>query len=229
MNYVWDLAIMAISKGIDPDTVFYRYGRPFSGYMELNFPDMNEKNVLPEVEINPYYRYYRIFKELFAPDADENEEIIEVLHDLTVHHLQSIDVLMGMNKREYYIHFVIRDMYDGYFGSYIKRNIGVLTREEQKIVANNLLTLHTTAECIHLLKETIRQIFTRAYIFSNAQEKDEIVFFLRTNETKEKMAKIEIIKYLFLPFKCNILVYWDHIFAVLGVPELSKIGESMNY
>jgi hypothetical protein len=229
MNYIWDLAIKAISEDMDPDMIFYRYGRPLSPYMELNFPDMNEKEVQPEVEINPFYRYYHIFKELFAPDVVENEEVIEVLHDLTVHHLQNIDVLMGMNKREYQIHFVIRDMYSGYFGKYIKENVHVLTRAEQKIVANNLLTLHTTAECIHLLKETIRQIFVHAYIFSNAQEKDEIVFFLRTNETKEKMAKIEIIKYLFLPFKCNILVYWDHIFAVLGVPELTRMGESMNY
>ncbi|MCL2593226.1 MAG: hypothetical protein FWD82_07650 [Defluviitaleaceae bacterium] len=231
MNYIWELAIKAITQNIDPDTIFYKYGRPFSGYMELSFFEMNETNVLNEVEINPFYRYYRVFKELFEPNVllIENEEMIDVIHDLTIHHLKDIDVLMGMNKREYQIHFIIKDMYAGYFGEYIKENIDVFTREEQKIVANNLLKLHETAECIYLLKETIRKIFKNAYIFSNAEEKDEIVFFLRTDETQEKMTKIEIIKYLFLPFKASILVYWQNIFGVFGVDELMKIGEIMNY
>ena len=229
MNYIWELAIKAIRQGKDPNDIFYKYGRPFSPYMELSFVDMNETKVLPEVEINPYYRYYSVFKELFEPNVNEPAEVIEVLHDITIHHLKNIDVLMGMSRREYYIRFIIKDMQSGYFGSYVQENIDVLTKDEQKIVANNLLDLYETAECIHLLKETVRRIFTRAYIFSNAEEKDEIVFFLRTNETAEKWIKIEVIKHLFLPFKCDILVYWEHIFGVIGVPEMMKIGETMNY
>jgi len=197
--------------------------------MELSFVDINETKPLTEVEINPYYRYYAIFKELLEPNLGENEEIIQAMLDTTVHHLKDIDVLMGMCRREYYIRFVIRDMHAGYFGHYIQKNISVLTHEEQKIVSNNILTLFETAECIHLLKETIKRVFTNAYVFSNAEEKDEIVFFLRTDETDEKWAKIEVIKYLFLPFKCNILIYWEQIFGVIGVPEMMKMGEILNY
>jgi len=229
MNYIWEHAIIAFQQGIDQHSIYYKFGRPFSPYMELSFVDINETEPLQEVEINPYYRYYSIFKELLEPNLEEDEEIIQATHDTTIHHLKDIDVLMGMCKREYYIRFVIKDMHASYFGHYIQKNIGVLTYEEQKIVANNILTLFETAECIHLLKETIRRVFTKAYVFSNAEEKDEIVFFLRTNETDEKWAKIEVIKYLFLPFKCNILIYWERIFGVLGVPEMMKMGETMNY
>jgi len=231
MNYIWDHAIKALHEGIDQDNIFYRYGRPFSPYMELSFVDMNETKPHLEVEINPYYRYYSVFKELFEPNfvLTENEETIEIVHDTTIHHLKDIDVLMGMCRREYYIRFMIRDMHNGHFGSYVQQNIGALTLEEQKIVGNNLLSLFDTAECIHLLKDTVRRIFKNAYIFSNAEEKDEIVFFLRTEETDEKWAKIEVIKYLFLPFKCNILIYWEHIFGLMGVPEMMKMGETMNY
>ena len=229
MNYIWDHAIKALQQGIDQDNIFYKYGQPFSPYMELSFTDMNETKPHLEVEINPYYRYYSIFKELLEPNLDENEETVEAMLDTTIHHLKDIDVLMGMCRREYYIRFVIKDMHNGYFGSYIQKNIEALTQEEQKIVANNLLSLFETGECIYLLKETIRRIFKSAYVFSNAEEKDEIVFFLRTNETDEKWAKIEVIKYLFLPFKCNILIYWEHIFGLIGVPEMMKMGETMNY
>ncbi len=76
--------------------------------MELSMECMNETDIPQNVEINPFYRYFDIFKQLFEPNLNENQETIEVCHDLAIHHLKDIDVLMGMNKREYYIHFIIR-------------------------------------------------------------------------------------------------------------------------
>ncbi len=36
MNYIWELAIHALQKGIDDNTIFYTIGQPFSAYMELS-------------------------------------------------------------------------------------------------------------------------------------------------------------------------------------------------
>jgi len=229
MDYIWELAIKAVENGIDPIDIHYKFGQPFSGYMELSFVQMNETEVLPVVEINPYYRYYSIFKELFEPNVVENPEIIDAIHDLAIHHLADIDVLMGMNKREYHIRFVEKELNEGLFGGYISRVIKVCTPREQMIIANNLLSLYDTDECIHLLKNTVKMIFPRAYIFSNVDEKDEIVLFLQTKETKQKAEKIEVIKYLFMPFKCTVEVYWENMFGIIGVPALMRIGEFLNY
>lgn len=229
MNYIWELAIKAKEQKLDEDEIFYRFGQPFSAYMELSFENMNQKDVIFDVEINPYYRFHNIFKYLFDPNIKENEQIVEVIHDLTIQHLKNIDVYMGMNKKEYYIDFVIRDLYDGYFGEYVRKKIDIFTRAEQKIVANNVLNLYLMVESIFLLKNTINKIFTNTYIFSNAAEKDEIIFFLRTKKTTEKEEKLELIKYLFLPFKCDVLIYWEHIFGIFGVDELMKIDSIMNY
>lgn len=100
---------------------------------------------------------------------------------------------------------------------------------EQKIIAQNLLVLFDTAECIYTMKDTVSQIFPNAYIFSNAEEKDEIILYLRTKETREKAEKIEVIKNLFLPFKCNVDVYWEYIFGIIGVDELMVIDQIMLY
>lgn len=229
MNYIWELAINAIQKGIEEDSIFYTIGRPFSGYMELSMDCINETEIPQQVEINPYYRYFDIFKRLFEPNLNENQEIIEVCHDLAIHHLKDIDVLMGMNKREYYIQFMIRDLENGYFGKYIKEKINVFSAKEKKLLANNLLRLYETGEGIYLLRDTVRRIFTSTYIFSNAEERDEIIFYLRTEQTKEKEQKLEVIKYLFLPFKCTVEVYWERIFGVIGVDDLMKIDRIMNY
>jgi len=229
MNYIWELAIRAIEREIDPDTIVYQFGRPFSGYMELSFTDINETEVLKRVEINPYYRYYKIFKELFEPNFEENPDVVEVVHDLAIHHLKDIDVLMGMNKREYQIWFVVRDMLEGILGTLMRERVALFTKSERKILANNLLTLYTTGECVFLLKDTVSKIFKNAYIFTNNEERDQIILFLRTNETKEKAEKIEAITHLFLPLKCEVDVYWEHIFGIVGVDEMMKTGEMLMY
>ena len=94
---------------------------------------------------------------------------------------------------------------------------------EQKIIAQNLLVLFDTAECIYTMKDTVSQIFP------NAEEKDEIIIYLRTKETREKAEKIEVIKNLFLPFKCNVDVYWEYTFGIIGVDELMVIDQIMLY
>ncbi len=105
----------------------------------------------------------------------------------------------------------------------------MFTAEEKKTLANNLLRLYETGEGVYLLRDTVRRIFTSTYIFSNAEERDEIIFYLRTKQTEQKEQKLEVIKYLFLPFKCTVEVYWENIFGVIGVDDLMKIEHIMNY
>ena len=206
MHYTWKLAIRALRSGMDPKSIRYKFDDEFSPYMEINFTDLNEKGIPDVVYINPYYRYYSVFKELLNPNLSLNDrefrrlllnvdyirenlpdevfkslffpevpdeeykqllnndelmrkmvldqlregyqedekyaqkylhdprldrlrhrnlkedspEVIDTILDLTVHHLIDIDVLMGMNRREYYIDFVINDMHRGYFGSRVQ-------------------------------------------------------------------------------------------------------------
>ena len=315
MHYTWKLAIKALQNGMNPHTIRYKFDDDFSPYIEVNFTDLNEQGIPQEVYINPYYRYYSIFKELLNPDLtlgddefkrlllnvdyiknnlpdevfkslffpdvpddpyrqllrddermrkmvlDQIKEkylddekygqkylhdtrldilrhrdlktdspvIVENVLDLTVHHLIDIDVLMGMNRREYHINFVINDMHRGYFGSYVKKGIGIFSRGEQVIIANCLLSLYATAEEVHVLKESVRRIFIGSCIFSNAEERDEIVFWLRTKETPLKVEKMEVLQHLFLPFKCTCEIYWENIFGVIDVPEMMITGEISLY
>ena len=231
MNYIWELVIRAGNNGIDTDLIEYRCGQPFSAYMELSFNEINERGIpLDEpVEVNPFYRYYKIFKKLLDPNLNENQEVVDAVLDISLHHLSDIDVLMGMNKREYYINFVIEDMKNGCLGSHIQKNIKVFTRDEQVIIADSLLALYSTGEEVNLLKESVKRIFKGAYIFSNAEERDEVVFFLRTKKTEEKEEKMALLQYLFLPFKCTCEIYWERIFGIIDVPELMVMGAMVQY
>jgi len=280
MNYIWELAIRAKKGDIDLDSITYRFDEDFSPYMELSFADINESGIPTIVDINPYYRYYEVFKNLLSPDLllsdeefnkllddeefllshfDEDElerirddngqlpdnekirnlrhrdmksdypEIVDTILDITVHHLAQIDVHMGMNKREYHVNFLINDMERGYYGSHIQKNMSIFVRDELVIIANNLLNLYASGEEIHLLKDSVRRIFKGAYVFSNTEERYEIVFFLKTKKTPEKENKMALLEYLFLPFRFTREIYWERIFGVIGTPELMVVGEIMQY
>jgi hypothetical protein len=223
------LYIKARQTGVATDDIFFKYGKPFSPYMELSFENMNEHEVLREVEINPFYRLFDIFKNLFDPNFIEDETVIEILHDIMIHHISDIDILMGLNKKDYYIYFIIEDMKAGLFGKYIRDNVKTFNPEELRIIANNILNLYMTGENVYLLKETIKCIFKNVYIFTNSTEKDEVIFFMRTPKTDENLEKLEIIKYIFLPFKYDVDVYWEQFFGVIGVENLMAIDTFLIY
>ena len=229
MNYIWELAIEAKKRGIDIDSIQFYEGKPFSGYMELSFTHMNETNIFTEIEINPYYRYHKIFKKLLDPCLEENEEMIQAIFDLCIHHLLDIDLLMGMSRREYYIEFLLADMKKGYFGEYIQEKLDLFTVSEQKIIINNLIKLYDTGEILFLLKDTVSRIFTDSYIFCNAEEKDEITFYLRTSRTKEKEEKLIFLQYLFLPFQYEVIICWENIFGLIGIDDFMRMEEIMSY
>ncbi len=229
MNFGWQLQIRAIEENVNSKEIFYKKGEPFSPYSEIVFEDLNNKEIKKEVEMNPYYRFFRIFHQLLDVNLDENQELIEVLFDNLYHHLLDIDMFQGMNKREFYITFVIKNIEEGYLGKTLKDNFSIFSKKEKRYIANGILSLYETSECIFILKKVTKEVFTKSYIFSNTDNKDEVVFYLRIKETEISRKKIEFIKYLFLPYKYNVEIFWEYIFGVIGEDEFMKNDEIVIY
>lgn len=78
--------------------------------MELSPQLLNSQVIVQHVEVNPYHRYFTIFKDLFHPDHTTDEVFRDALLDITLHFLAEIDRMQGMNKKEYYIRFMLRDI-----------------------------------------------------------------------------------------------------------------------
>ncbi len=229
MNFGWQLQIRAIEENVNPKKIFYKKGEPFSPYSEISFEDLNNKEILQEVELNPYYRFFSIFNQLLDANLDENQELIKVLFDNLYHHLLDIDMFQGMNRREFYITFMIKNIEEGYLGKVLKENFSIFSKKEKRYIANGILSLYETAECIFILKKVTKEVFIKSYIFSNTDNKDEVVFYLRVKETEVNRKKIEFIKYLFLPYKYNVEIFWEYIFGVIGEDEFMKNDEIVIY
>lgn len=229
MNLGWQLQIKAIEENKNSKEIFYKKGEPFCPYSEIAPEDINNTEVTDIVEVNPYYRFYGIFKELFDVNLEISQEVKNVLFDHIYHHLLDIDMFQGMNKREFYISFIIQNIEDGLFSEKLQKNIAIFSKKEKRYLANGILATYETAECIFILKKVTKEIFKRAYIFSNTDNKDEVVFFIREKETEVNQQKLELIKYLFLPYKYNVEVFWENIFGVIGEDEFMKNNHIVIY
>ncbi|GIO01000.1 hypothetical protein J5TS2_16680 [Brevibacillus halotolerans] len=223
MNYIWDLLIKAERSGIEKKRVQFALAKVFSPYMELSLENLNAKEVDQIVEINPYYRFYEIFRDLFDPNIETDVELRNSLFDVLIHFLAEIDLMQGMNKREYYIRFLQQDLETGVFGRSVEDNIHLFTKEEREMIASNLLRLYETGEAVYLLKDTTKKVFTRSTIYANCEEKDELLFYIGQPETPIARAKIELIKDLFLPVRFSTELYWSYHFGIMEVEETMQV------
>ncbi|MBC2580540.1 iron-dependent peroxidase [Clostridium sp. DJ247] len=229
MNYIWDLIIKAQQCGIPKEKLKFFPAKVSSPYMELSNKYINSHIVEENIEINANYRFYEIFKDLFDVNNNEYLELRETLFDIMMHFLADIDLTQGMNKKEYYMNFILEDIKNNVFGSAIQENIKLFSFKEKNILIYNLLRLYTTGETLYLLKDTIRKLFRNSIIYTNCEETEELLFYMGEEETEEKLAKLAFIKELFLPIKYNTEIYWKNHFGVIGVEQTMKIDNIAIY
>lgn len=231
VNYIWDLVIQAEQAGIETKDIRFTPACVYSPYMELSLPDLNTRALqhLEKVEVNPYYRYYALFKDLFDRNNEEDIELRHALFDIILHFLIRIDRSQGMNRREYAIRFVLRDMAEGRFGRRVSEAIPLFSRDEQEAVACNVLRLYETGEAVYLLRDTMRRMFRRSTIYVNCEDKDELLIYVGQEPSEAVRAKVELITDLFLPARFHTEVYWRDHFGIIGVDATMQLGRMALY
>jgi hypothetical protein len=219
MNYLWDLVIKAAEDGIDRNALTFAPARRYSAYLELSAENLNFKAVSPRVELNPYYRFYEIFKDLFDINYHDLPELREVLFDITIHFLTAIDLRQGMNKIEFYLRFIIKELSGGVWGADFRKRFELFSPAEQESIARNLLQLFTNGEMLHGLRQSLRQIFPGSIIYVYYETGNELLFFIPYARTGENEVKLQFLQDLFLPLVFRTVVYWNDHFGVIGMEE----------
>jgi hypothetical protein len=201
----------------------------YSAYMELSPTMLNFREIEPEIEINPYYRFYEIFRDFFHLDNQEDVELRKALFNMAIHFLADIDRRLGMTKTEYYLRFILTDIKEGRLGAKMSRAISQFNLDEQEIIAGNIYRLYRTGAMIDLLKDTIIKIFPRTIIYVNYEVKDEILLFLEYEPSEVNQIKVDAILEVFLPLRFRTEIYWDYHFGIIGNEEAMKVDSIAIY
>lgn len=229
MNYIWDLLIQAEEEGFLTQDIYFHLARSYSPYMELSPQLLNAQAVEQHVEINPYYRYFHIFKELFHPDNTSDEALRNYLLDITLHFLADIDRMQGMNKKEFYIRFMLRDIEANVFGRQVRENMKAFSKREQELVAFNMLRLYQTGEALYLVKDTLKNIFKNCFIYIKSEEQDELLLYIRQKKTEENRKKVQLIQEIFLPVGFHMEIYWQYHFGIIEIEETMVVDRIALY
>jgi len=229
MNYARDVIINLRQNGKEEKKLKFVVAKSYSPYMELSDACINFNEVEEEIEINPYYRYYEIFKDLFNINNEEYIELRETLFDIVMHFIADIDAMSGMTKREFYLRFIIEDISKGILGERIKKNFEIFDNKEKMIIAENLIKMYKTGQTLYLLRDTVRRIFLNTTIYANNEMKNELLFYIPYSRSEINEAKMEFIKEFFLPINFRTEIYWEDHFGVIDVEETMKIDSIAIY
>lgn len=231
MNYIWDVLLRAESQEIDKSSIRFIMGETFSPYMEVNFEDINTRFISEEkiVEVNPYCRFYSIFKDIFHPDFRDGQDIRHVLFDILLHYLAHIDLKQGLTKDEYYKKFIMRDIEQGIFGYHIKDYFEDFSKEEQRTIVAAIKQLYTTSVSIHIFRKVMKAIFQMSYVYQNKDHNSEVLIYVGAKKNEVNQNKLKMIIELFLPLHVETITYWEKHFCILEVVETSKFNEIALY
>lgn len=197
--------------------------------MELSRELLNSTKANKSVEVNPYYRFYEIFKDLFHPEVIIDEQFRNVFFDLVMHLLADIDLMQGMNKREYYIRFVLKEIEQGAFGKNIQHAFPLFTRDEKEIIALNILRLYQTNEALYLFIDTMKKVFRNSIVYVKSEEQEELLVYVGVKKTEKTEQKVKLIKRIFLPIQFQVKLFWTYHFGIIDVEETMKINQIALY
>ncbi|ATP40164.1 iron-dependent peroxidase [Solibacillus sp. R5-41] len=229
MNYIWDLIIRAEDEGLSKTDIKFTLAKTFSPYMELSPKFLNAHFVENVVEVNPYYRYHEIFKNLFHLDNDKEAELREVFFDIVIHFLAEIDRMQGMNKKEFFIQFVLSEIEAGVFGESVRDKIQVFIKKEKEIIALNVLRLYQTGDEIYLVKDTIKKLFKGCIIYLKSEEQDELLVYIEQKQCEINQLKVQLVQEIFLPIGFHMEVYWNNHIGIIDVEETMKLDRIALY
>lgn len=229
MNYIWDLLIRAEAQGLMPKDIYFTCAESYSPYMELSPQVLNMTSIEQTVEINPYYRYATIFEGLLQPSNELDEEITSYLLDVLTHFLAEIDRLQGMNRTEYFVRFLLRELAAATFGKAAQQYSELLTKAEQEIVALNMLQMYQTGDMFYALKRTLKQLFPHCAVYIKSEGNDEVLLYIGQQQTTQWDMKVQLIRTLFMPLHFTLEIYWAHHFGIVEVEDTMKIDQIALY
>ncbi|TDX58975.1 iron-dependent peroxidase [Orenia marismortui] len=229
MDYIWDVLVKAKNEEIDLKEISFKLASSYSPYMELSNEELNFNEISGGIEINPYYRFSEIFKDLFNPNYSEYQELREVLLDIIVHFLGQIDLQQGMDKIEYHKSFIYDEIKTGYFGARVKEGIKFFNPYEINILLRNFYKFYLSGDYIYYLKDTTKKIFEGSILYLNQEGINEILAYINDYSNEENLMKLKVIEDLFLPINFKLTTYWENHFGVIDVEETMQVGKISIY
>lgn len=227
MNYLWEILLQAKAQGIGEENIRFSPARSYSPYMELAEEYLNITR-LPEpcrVEINPNYRFHKVFKELFHPDVTEFPAMRRGLFQLLLHQLGENDIRAGMTKEEYYKKLLGAAFMKGDYGADNAEAYGLFQGDEREILSEGILTMYREGDSIELFRRVMTALIPSCIVYGNNDDPYELLIYIGRKKNERLEKKVQFVLKQFLPIRYKAELYYEYHFGIIGMEETMHVDE----
>lgn len=224
MNFIWDMVLRAEEQGLDRSDVFFRQAEQYSPCYEQSLPDINQKEIhTPINEINALYRFSHIFQEILHPDMiaelkqQELDEFANYFFDIIMHILSEIDLKHGLNKREYFVRKLSKELLGGVYGETAAVTVASLERKLQLQMANELLTQMQTGASLLAFRRAALLMFADCFIYQSNFNCKELLIYIGEKKTNINQTQMDFVIDSFLPLGFSAKIFWQYHFGIIGI------------
>lgn len=219
MNYLWEVFLKAEEQGIPKEHIQFLTAKKYSAYMEISNIFLNQKELegKPQIEVNPYYRFHDIFKELYQPEMREFPSLRKSLTNLIFHLLTENDSLAGMTKEEYYKKFLYQDILCGFFGRDADELVNLFDRRDRDIILSGLLRQYRTGSSMDIFKDMVEELIPENIVYQSNENFYEILIYVGVKKEKQIAAKMEFLINMFADLPYHIDIYYEYHFGIIGM------------
>lgn len=231
MRYLWEVILEAYQEGIPLNSIHYTHASNSSAYMELALACLNQTDILgePEIEVNTYYRFYSIFKDLYNPNQQEYKQTRDSLTNLILHVLANNDVRKGMTKEEYYKKMLIMDIESGVSGETVRQVFPHLNKGEQEKLLSGWLRNYQVGSSLAIFIDMVHGLIEDSIVYHNNGCPDEILIYTKMKKTDKMEQRIQSLIDLFLDIHYHVEIYYEYHFGIIDVEDTMLIDEIAMY
>lgn len=231
MRYLWEVVLEARMEKIPLNSIHFTHAPKSSAYMELALACLNQDNMFgeTEIEVNTYYRFYSIFKDLYQPEQKEYKQTRDSLTNLILHALAENDVRKGMTKEEYYKKMLVSDIRNGVSGEAVRRIFPQLDRGEQEKLLSGWLRTYQVGSSLAVFIDMVHGLVEDSVVYHNNDCPDEILIYTKMKKTNKAEQRIQSLIDLFLDIHYHVEIYYEYHFGIIDVDCTMRIDEIAMY
>lgn len=226
MNYAWEVALQAEKAGMRRDDLRFVEAAAPSPYLEVSMIDLNlqapEEN---RIEINPLYRFEKIFGKLFDKNIEEMAQARELFFDVCMHYIVQLDLREGLAKEDFYCDMVAEDIREGRYGMRAGMCFGLFSKEEQKKILHAYVHLLKTGNYLEEFRKVMTRLYPDVFIYESNETTYELLVYLGVQETGQERERAGFLVGLFLPMQETVHLFYGHHFGIIGVDGTMMIDE----
>lgn len=199
MNYLW--------QSYAKDKKYYVSSAPLPGY-EVEFEDKAESG------LNPLGRFYDIFKEWLSDESFDEADKKEIENCL-IHFLAHLDFDRGIHCTTIAESLLEAELMKGCYGEDIKNRYKQLSAAEQNDVLHCLRMQLESQNKENFFYQAVLKVFPGSRMYFYKYEK-KFLLYLPYADGKDNCEKIQLLQDLFFDIRCDIEIFWNKHFGIIG-------------